>query len=199
DRYPKEVDKLEPRLKSRLGWGLSVAIEPPDFETRAAILLSKAHEKAMDMPEDVAMLLAKRIRSNVRDLEGALNTLAARAHFFSRPITADFAQETLRDLLSTHAQAVTIPNIQKSVADYYQVRLSDLLSKRRVRSLARPRQMAMTLAKELTEHSLPEIGEAFGGRDHTTVLHACRTIRGLMEKDVRMKQDWEQLIRILTG
>lgn len=199
DRYPKEVDKLEPRLKSRLGWGLSVAIEPPDFETRAAILLSKAHEKAMDMPEDVAMLLAKRIRSNVRDLEGALNTLAARAHFFNRPITADFAQETLRDLLSTHAMAVTIPNIQKTVADYYQVRLSDLLSKRRVRSLARPRQMAMTLAKELTEHSLPEIGEAFGGRDHTTVLHACRTIRKLMEQDVRMKQDWEQLIRILTG
>jgi len=199
DRYPKEVDKLEPRLKSRLGWGLSVAIEPPDFETRAAILLSKAHDKAMDMPEDVAMLLAKRIRSNVRDLEGALNTLAARANFFGRPITADFAQETLRDLLSTHAQAVTVPNIQKTVADYYQVRLQDLLSKRRVRSLARPRQMAMTLSKELTEHSLPEIGEAFGGRDHTTVLHACRTIRGLMEKDVRMKQDWEQLIRILTG
>ncbi|HEX7340988.1 MAG TPA: chromosomal replication initiator protein DnaA [Rhodanobacteraceae bacterium] len=199
DRYPKEVDKLEPRLKSRLGWGLSVAIEPPDFETRAAILLSKAHEKSMDMSDEVAMLLAKRIRSNVRDLEGALNTLAARAHFFNRPITTDFAQETLRDLLSTHAQAVTIPNIQKTVADYYQVRLSDLLSKRRVRSLARPRQMAMTLAKELTEHSLPEIGEAFGGRDHTTVMHACRTIRGLMETDLRMKQDWEQLIRILTG
>lgn len=199
DRYPKEVDKLEPRLKSRLGWGLSVAIEPPDFETRAAILLSKAQEKSMKLPEDVAMLLAKRIRSNVRDLEGALNTLAARANFFGRPITADFAQETLRDLLTTHAQAVTIPNIQRTVADYYQVRLSDLLSKRRVRSLARPRQMAMTLSKELTEHSLPEIGDGFGGRDHTTVLHACRTIRGLMETDLRMKQDWEQLIRILTG
>jgi chromosomal replication initiator protein len=199
DRYPKEVDKLEPRLKSRLGWGLSVAIEPPDFETRAAILLSKAQDKGVDVPEAVAMLLARRIRSNVRDLEGALNTLAARANFFGRPITAEFAQETLRDLLSTHAQAVTIPNIQKTVADYYQVRLSDLLSKRRVRSLARPRQMAMTLAKDLTEHSLPEIGEAFGGRDHTTVLHGCRTIRGLMEKDLRMKQDWEQLIRILTG
>ncbi|KGI79207.1 chromosomal replication initiator protein DnaA [Oleiagrimonas soli] len=199
DRYPKEVDKLEPRLKSRLGWGLSVAIEPPDFETRAAILLSKAHEKGVDVPEDVAMLLARRIRSNVRDLEGALNTLAARANFFGRAISADFAQETLRDLLSTHAQAVTVPNIQKTVADYYQVRLSDLLSKRRVRSLARPRQLAMTLAKELTEHSLPEIGEAFGGRDHTTVLHACRTIRTLMDKDVRLKQDWDQLIRILTG
>jgi chromosomal replication initiator protein len=199
DRYPKEVDKLEPRLKSRLGWGLSVAIEPPDFETRAAILLSKAQDKGVDVPEAVAMLLARRIRSNVRDLEGALNTLAARANFFGRPITAEFAQETLRDLLSTHAQAVTIPNIQKTVADYYQVRLSDLLSKRRVRSLARPRQMAMALAKDLTEHSLPEIGEAFGGRDHTTVLHGCRTIPSLMEKDLRMKQDWEQLIRILTG
>jgi chromosomal replication initiator protein len=199
DRYPKEVEKLEPRLKSRLGWGLSVAIEPPDFETRAAILLSKAQEKAVDMPADVAMLLAKGIRSNVRDLEGALNTLAARAHFFNRPITADFAQETLRDLLSTHAMAVTIPNIQRTVADYYQLRGSDLLSKSRKRSLVRARQMAMTLAKELTEHSLPEIGEAFGGRDHTTVLHACRTIRALVEKDLRMKQDWEQLIRILTG
>lgn len=199
DRYPKEVDKLEPRLKSRLGWGLSVAIEPPDFETRAAILLAKAHDKGVDVSENVAMLLAKRIRSNVRDLEGALNTLAARANFYGKPITTEFAEETLRDLLATHAQAVTVPNIQKTVADYYQVRLQDLLSKRRVRSLARPRQIAMALSKELTEHSLPEIGEAFGGRDHTTVLHACRTIRKLCETDTRMRQDWEQLIRILTG
>ncbi|WP_199097772.1 chromosomal replication initiator protein DnaA [Dyella sp. ASV21] len=199
DRYPKEVDKLEPRLKSRLGWGLSVAIEPPDFETRAAILLSKAHDKGVAVGENVAMLLAKRIRSNVRDLEGALNTLAARANFYGKPITIDFAEETLRDLLATHAQAVTVPNIQKIVADYYQVRLQDLLSKRRVRSLARPRQFAMALSKELTEHSLPEIGEAFGGRDHTTVLHACRTIKKLCETDTRMRQDWEQLIRILTG
>ena len=199
DRYPKEVDKLEPRLKSRLGWGLSVAIEPPDFETRAAILLAKAHEKGVAVSENVAMLLAKRIRSNVRDLEGALNTLAARANFYGKPITTEFAEETLRDLLATHAQAITVPNIQKTVADYYQVRLQDLLSKRRVRSLARPRQFAMALSKELTEHSLPEIGEAFGGRDHTTVLHACRTIRKLCETDTRMRQDWEQLIRILTG
>ncbi len=199
DRYPKEVDKLEPRLKSRLGWGLSVAIEPPDFETRAAILLSKAHEKGVAVTENVAMLLAKRIRSNVRDLEGALNTLAARANFYGKPITTEFAEETLRDLLATHAQAVTVPNIQKIVAEYYQVRLQDLLSKRRVRSLARPRQMAMALSKELTEHSLPEIGEGFGGRDHTTVLHACRTIRKFCETDPRMRQDWEQLIRILTG
>ena len=199
DRYPKEVDKLEPRLKSRLGWGLSVAIEPPDFETRAAILLAKAQDKGVLVSENVAMLLAKRIRSNVRDLEGALNTLAARANFYGKPITTDFAEETLRDLLATHAQAVTVPNIQKIVAEYFGVRLQDLLSKRRVRSLARPRQMAMALSKELTEHSLPEIGEAFGGRDHTTVLHACRTIRKLCETDTRMRQDWEQLIRTLTG
>ncbi|GLQ45235.1 chromosomal replication initiator protein DnaA [Dyella lipolytica] len=199
DRYPKEVDKLEPRLKSRLGWGLSVAIEPPDFETRAAILLAKAHDKGVLVSENVAMLLAKRIRSNVRDLEGALNTLAARANFYGKPITTDFAEETLRDLLATHAQAVTVPNIQKIVAEYFGVRLQDLLSKRRVRSLARPRQMAMALSKELTEHSLPEIGDAFGGRDHTTVLHACRTIRKLCETDTRMRQDWEQLIRTLTG
>jgi len=199
DRYPKEVDKLEPRLKSRLGWGLSVAIEPPDFETRAAILLSKAQEKGVAVSENVAMLLAKRIRSNVRDLEGALNTLAARANFYGKPITTDFAEETLRDLLATHAQAVTVPNIQKITAEYFNVRLQDLLSKRRVRSLARPRQIAMALSKELTEHSLPEIGDAFGGRDHTTVLHACRTIKKFCETDARMRQDWEQLIRTLTG
>jgi len=199
DRYPREVENLEARLKSRLGWGLSVAIEPPDFETRAAILLAKAQRKGMALPEDVALLLARRIRSNVRDLEGALNTLAARANFFGKPITLAFAEETLRDLLSVHQLAVTVPNIQKTVADYFQVRLSDLLSKRRVRSLARPRQLAMALSKELTEHSLPEIGEAFGGRDHTTVLHACRTIRALCEKDARMHQDWDKLIRILTG
>ncbi len=199
DRYPKEVENLEPRLKSRLGWGLSVAIDPPDFETRAAILLSKAHDRNLALPDDVAMLLSRRIRSNVRDLEGALNTLAARANFFNRPITLEFTQETLRDLLSVHQLAVTIPNIQKTVADYYQIRLSDLLSKRRTRSLARPRQLAMSLSKELTDHSLPEIGEAFGGRDHTTVLHACRTIRNLCDQDARMHQDWDKLIRILTG
>jgi chromosomal replication initiator protein len=198
DRYPKEVENLEPRLKSRLGWGLSVAIEPPDFETRAAIVLAKAQAKGVDLPEDVAVLMAKRMRSNVRDLEGALNTLVARANFEGRRIGADFAQETLRDLLTVHAQAITIPNIQKTVADYYQLRLSDLLSKKRSRSVARPRQMAMSLAKELTEHSLPEIGDAFGGRDHTTVLHACRTIRDLRETDGKLRQDWEKLLRVLT-
>ena len=177
DRYPREVEGLEPRLKSRLAWGLSVAIEPPDFETRAQIVLSKARERGTSIPEDVAFLIAKKMRSNVRDLEGALNTLAARANFTGRAITAEFAQETLRDLLRAQQQAIGIPNIQKTVADYYGLQIKDLLSKRRTRSLARPRQMAMALAKELTEHSLPEIGDAFAGRDHTTVLHACRQIR----------------------
>ena len=199
DRYPKEVENLEPRLKSRLGWGLSVAIEPPDFETRAAIVLAKAQAKGVELPEDVATLMAKRMRSNVRDLEGALNTLVARANFEGRRISSEFAQETLRDLLTVHAQAITIPNIQKTAADYYQLRLADLLSKKRSRSIARPRQMAMALAKELTEHSLPEIGDAFGGRDHTTVLHACRTIREMRETDGKLRQDWEKLIRLLTG
>jgi chromosomal replication initiator protein len=199
DRYPKEVDNLEPRLKSRLGWGLSVAIDPPDFETRAAILLSKAAARGLDMPESVAFLVAKRMRSNVRDLEGALNTLAARANFLGQPIDEDFAQETLRDLLTVHSQSITLSNIQKTVADYYQLTLSNLLSMNRSRSLARPRQMAMALAKELTEHSLPEIGKAFGGRDHTTVLHACRTIRDLCLIDGKLRQDWEKLLRELTG
>lgn len=199
DRFPKEVENLEPRLKSRLGWGLSVAIEPPDFETRAAILLSKAASKGVELPEDVAFLIAKRMRSNVRDLEGALNTLIARSNFGGRPVDVAFAQETLRDLLTVHAQAISISNIQKVVAEYYQLRMADLLSKRRSRSVARPRQMAMALAKELTEHSLPEIGDAFGGRDHTTVLHACRTIRNLRETDGKLNQDWEKLVRTLTG
>ena len=199
DRYPKEVDNLEPRLKSRLGWGLPVAIEPPDFETRAAILLSKAAARNMIMPENVAFLVAKRMRSNVRDLEGALNTLAARANFLGKPITEEFAQETLRDLLTVHSTSITLSNIQKTVADYYQIRLSDLLSTNRSRSVARPRQIAMALGKELTEHSLPEIGRAFGGRDHTTVLHACRTIRGLCLTDGKLRQDWEKLSRELTG
>ncbi|TWH99496.1 chromosomal replication initiator protein DnaA [Luteimonas cucumeris] len=198
DRYPREVEGLEPRLKSRLAWGLSVAIEPPDFETRAQIVLSKARERGTMIPEDVAFLIAKKMRSNVRDLEGALNTLAARANFTGRSITVEFAQETLRDLLRAQQQAIGIPNIQKTVADYYGLQLKDLLSKRRTRSLARPRQVAMALAKELTEHSLPEIGDAFAGRDHTTVLHACRQVRGLMETDGKLHEDWDKLIRKLS-
>ncbi|HEY4581385.1 MAG TPA: chromosomal replication initiator protein DnaA [Lysobacter sp.] len=198
DRYPREVEGLEPRLKSRLAWGLSVAIEPPDFETRAQIVLSKARERGVEIPEDVAFLLAKKMRSNVRDLEGALNTLAARANFTGRAISVEFAQETLRDLLRAQQQSVGIPNIQKTVADYYGLQMKDLLSKRRTRSLARPRQVAMALTKELTEHSLPEIGDAFAGRDHTTVLHACRQIRTLMETDGKLREDWDKLIRKLS-
>ena len=198
DRYPREVEGLEPRLKSRLGWGLSVAIDPPDFETRAQIVLSKAAERGTVIPEDVAFLIAKKMRSNVRDLEGALNTLAARANFTGRAITPEFAQETLRDLLRAQQQAISIANIQKVVADYYGLQIKDLLSKRRTRSLARPRQVAMALAKELTEHSLPEIGDAFAGRDHTTVLHACRQIRGLLDTDGKLHEDWEKLIRKLS-
>lgn len=198
DRYPREVEGLEPRLKSRLAWGLSVAIDPPDFETRAQIVLSKSRERGALIPEDVAFLLAKKMRSNVRDLEGALNTLAARANFTGRSITVEFAQETLRDLLRAQQQAIGIPNIQKTVADYYGLQLKDLLSKRRTRSLARPRQVAMALAKELTEHSLPEIGDAFAGRDHTTVLHACRQIRSLLETDGKLHEDWDKLIRKLS-
>ncbi|NZA24995.1 chromosomal replication initiator protein DnaA [Luteimonas sp. SJ-92] len=198
DRFPREVEGLEPRLKSRLAWGLSVAIDPPDFETRAQIVLSKARERGARIPEDVAFLIAKKMRSNVRDLEGALNTLTARANFTGRSITPEFAQETLRDLLRAQMHSVGIANIQKTVADYYGLQIKDLLSKRRTRSLARPRQMAMALAKELTEHSLPEIGDAFAGRDHTTVLHACRQIKTLQETDGKLREDWEKLIRKLS-
>ena len=198
DRYPREVEGLEPRLKSRLSWGLSVAIDPPDFETRAAIVLAKARERGTGVPDEVAFLLAKKMHGNVRDLEGALNSLAARANFTGRTITVEFAQETLRDLLRAQQQSIGIPNIQKVVADYYGLQIKDLLSKRRTRSLARPRQMAMALAKELTEHSLPEIGDAFAGRDHTTVLHACRQIRNLMTTDGKLREDWDKLIRKLS-
>ena len=198
DRYPREVDGLEPRLKSRLGWGLSVAIDPPDFETRAQIVLAKARERGAEVPAEVAQLIAKKMRSNVRELEGAINKLVAEAGFAGRSVTLEFAQETLRDLLRAQQQAISIANIQKVVADYYGLQLREMLGKKRTRSLARPRQVAMALAKELTEHSLPEIGDAFDGRDHTTVLHACRQIRHLMESDGKLHEDWEKLIRKLS-
>lgn len=198
DRYPKEVEHLEPRLKSRLGWGLSVAIDPPDFETRAAILMAKAQARGIELPDSVAMSIAKRMRSNVRDLEGALNTLAAKANFLGRAIDDAFAQETLRDLMHAQQQAISTANIVRVVGDYYQLRVADLIGKRRTQSLARARQMAMSLARELTEHSLPEIGNEFGGRDHTTVLHACKVIRGLVETDGKVREDWDKLIRKLS-
>ncbi len=199
DRYPKEVDGLEERLKSRFGWGLTVAIEPPELETCVAILMSKAAMTQVDLPEEVAFFIAKRIRSNVRELEGALRRVVATSNFTGRPITLEFAKEALRDLLALQEKLVTIENIQKTVAEYYKIRIADLLSKRRSRSIARPRQVAMALAKELTNHSLPEIGDAFGGRDHTTVLHACRRIKELRETERRIGEDYLNLLRTLAG
>jgi len=199
DRYPKEVDGLEERLKSRFGWGLTVAIEPPELETCVAILMSKAAFASVDLPEEVAFFIAKRIRSNVRELEGALRRVVATANFTGRPITLEFAKDALRDLLALQEKLVTVENIQKTVAEYYKIRIADLLSKRRSRSIARPRQVAMALAKELTNHSLPEIGDAFGGRDHTTVLHACRRIKELRESERRIGEDYLNLLRTLAG
>ena len=199
DRYPKEVDGLEERLKSRFGWGLTVAIEPPELETCVAILMSKAVQTHVELPEEVAFFIAKRIRSNVRELEGALRRVVANSQFTGRPITLEFAKEALRDLLALQDRMVTIENIQKTVAEYYKIRVAELLSKRRSRSIARPRQMAMALAKELTSHSLPEIGDAFGGRDHTTVLHACRVIKELRETHTRSNEDYSNLLRTLAG
>jgi chromosomal replication initiator protein len=199
DRYPKEVDGLEERLKSRFGWGLTVAIEPPELETCVAILMSKAALSHVDLPEEVAFFVAKRIRSNVRELEGALRRVVATSHFTGRPITLEFAKEALRDLLALQERLVTVENIQKTVAEYYKIRIADLLSKRRSRSIARPRQVAMALAKELTNHSLPEIGDAFGGRDHTTVLHACRRVKELRESERRIGEDYMNLLRTLAG
>jgi chromosomal replication initiator protein len=199
DRYPKEVDGLEERLKSRFGWGLTVAIEPPELETCVAILMSKAAITHVDLPEEVAFFIAKRIRSNVRELEGALRRVVATSNFTGRPITLEFAKDALRDLLALQEKLVTIENIQKTVAEYYKIRIGDLLSKRRSRSIARPRQMAMALAKELTNHSLPEIGDAFGGRDHTTVLHGCKRIKELRETDRRIGEEYLNLLRTLAG
>ncbi|HEY4368423.1 MAG TPA: chromosomal replication initiator protein DnaA [Steroidobacteraceae bacterium] len=199
DRYPKEVDGLEERLKSRFGWGLTVAIEPPELETCVAILMSKAAVSRVELPEEVAFFIAKRIRSNVRELEGALRRVVANAQFTGRSITTEFAKEALRDLLALQDRLVTIENIQKTVAEYFKIRMADLLSKRRSRSIARPRQMAMALAKELTSHSLPEIGDAFGGRDHTTVMHACRVIKELRESHTRTSEDYSNLLRTLAG
>ncbi len=199
DRYPKEVNGLEERLKSRFGWGLTVAIEPPELETSVAILISKANAEGVELPDEVAFFIAKRIRSNVRELEGALRRVIANYRFTGRPINLDFAKEALRDLLALQDRLVSIENIQKTVADYFKIRVGDLLSKKRSRSIARPRQIGMALAKELTNHSLPEIGDAFGGRDHTTVLHGCRRIETLRESDKRVDDDYLNLLRTLTG
>jgi len=199
DRYPKEVDGLEERLKSRFGWGLTVAIDPPELETRVAILISKAAAMKVELPEEVAFFIAQRIRSNVRELEGALRRVLATSSFTGRSITLDFAKEALKDLLALQDKLVTIENIQKTVAEYFKIRIADLLSKSRRRSVTRPRQIAMSLAKKLTTHSLPEIGDAFGGRDHTTVLHACRKISDLRNSENRIAEDYQNLYRTLTS
>jgi len=198
DRYPKEVTGLEERLKSRFGWGLTVAIEQPELETSVAILMSKAAAEGETLPEEVAFFLAQRIRSNVRELEGALRRVLANSRFTGQPITLEFAKDALRDVLALQDKLVTVENIQKTVGEYFKIRVADLLSKRRSRSIARPRQIAMALAKELTTHSLPELGDVFGGRDHTTVLHACRRIKELRETETRVAEDYNNLLRTLT-
>lgn len=198
DRYPKEIDGLEERLKSRFGWGLTVAVEPPELETRVAILMKKAEQSAIDLPPDAAFFVAQRIKSNVRELEGALKRVIASAQFMNRRIDVELVKESLKDLLALQDRQVSLDNIQRTVAEYYKIKLSDLSSKRRSRSVARPRQLAMALAKELTNHSLPEIGEAFGGRDHTTVLHACRKIKELRESDTDIREDYKNLYRSLS-
>ncbi len=199
DRYPKEVSGLEERLKSRFGWGLTVAIEPPELETRVAILMRKATQLETDLPQEVAFFIAKRIRSNIRELEGALRRVTANARFTGQPITVDFAKLALKDLIALQDKLVTIENIQKTVAEYFKIRVAELLSKKRTRSIARPRQIAMALAKELTNHSLPEIGDAFGGRDHTTVLHACRKIAELKVDEPRIMEDYSNIMRTLSS
>ena len=199
DRYPKEIVGLEERLESRFVWGMTAAVEPPELETRVAILMKKAEREKVFIPSDAAFFIAERVRSNVRELEGALKRVIANANFTGRSITIDQVKQALRDLIAIQDRQVGVDNIQKTVADYYKLRLGELLSKKRNRSVARPRQVAMALSKDLTSHSLPEIGDAFGGRDHTTVLHACRKIDELKELNPDIKEDYRNLKRLLTS
>ncbi len=199
DRFPKEIEGLEERLKSRFGWGLTVHVEPPELETRVAILVRKAESINVHLPQDIAFFIAQKIRGNVRELEGALKRVIAHASFKGQPISADLARDALRDLLAMQARLISVDNIQRTVAEYYKIKMADLLSPKRNRSVARPRQMAMALAKDLTSHSLPEIGEAFGGRDHTTVLHGCRKIVELRNANSDVEEDWRNLSRLLTS
>lgn len=198
DKYPKEINGLDDRLKSRFGWGLPVAVEPPDLETRAAILMKKAALANVELPQEVAFFIGKRIPSNVRDLEGALRRVIANSQFTGRPITIEFTKEALHDLISLQDKLVSIENIQKTVAEYFKIRISDLISKNRKQSITRPRQIAMTLARNLTNHSLPEIGDAFGGRDHTTVINACKRVKELTDSDVKVAEDYSNLLRTLS-
>lgn len=198
DRFHKEIDGVEDRLKSRFSWGLTVQVDPPDLETRAAILMKKAEQTGVRLPHDVGLFIAHLVRSNVRELEGALKRVVANAQFTGKPISVELVKSSLRDLMDLQKKQVSVDNIQKIVAEYYKIKVSDLSSKRRSRSVARPRQVAMSLAKELTSHSLPEIGEAFGGRDHTTVLHACKKIKELREINLDIREDYDNLLRTLT-
>ena len=198
DRFPKEIVDMEERLKSRFGWGLTVMVEPPELETRVAILMKKAEQVNVKLSSEAAFFIAQKIRSNVRELEGALRLVIANAHFTGSEITPPFIRESLKDLLALHEKQVSIDNIQRTVAEYYKIKVADLLSKRRTRTVTRPRQVAMSLAKELTNHSLPEIGDAFGGRDHTTVLHACKKIVELQETDPGIREDYQNFMRLLT-
>lgn len=199
DRFPKEIVDMEERLKSRFGWGLTVMVEPPELETRVAILMKKADQANVRLSSEAAFFIAQKIRSNVRELEGALRLVIANAHFTGSEITPPFIRESLKDLLALHEKQVSIDNIQRTVAEYYKIKVADLLSKRRTRTVTRPRQVAMSLAKELTNHSLPEIGDAFGGRDHTTVLHACKKIVELQETDPGIREDYQNFMRLLTS
>jgi len=199
DRFHREINGLEERLKSRFGWGLTVAVEPPELETRAAILINKAAQCDIDLPNEAALFIAQRLRSNVRELEGALKRVIAHAHFVGEKIDLDLIKEALRDLFALQDKLVTIDNIQRSVAEYYKIKMADMLSKRRNRSIARPRQVAMSLSKELTNHSLPEIGDAFGGRDHTTVIHACKQVSKLRHSSIDIKEDYNNLLRSLSS
>jgi chromosomal replication initiator protein len=199
DSYPKEINGIEDRLISRFGWGLTVAVEPPELEMRVAILLKKAEAEGIRLDETVAFFIAKHIQSNVRELEGALKRVLAYSRFSGQGLTVDLAREALKDLLAVQSRQISIENIQKTVADYYKIKVSEMYSKKRSRTIARPRQMAMALAKELTQLSLPDIGEAFGGRDHTTVLHACRKITELRSQNNEITRDFAALLQVLRS
>jgi chromosomal replication initiator protein len=199
DTFPKEISGIENRLISRFGWGLTVAIEPPELEMRVAILLKKAEAESLELDENVAFFIAKHIQSNIRELEGALKRVLAYSRFTGQPLTVDLAREALRDVLASQSRQISIENIQKTVADYYKIKVSEMYSKKRSRNVARPRQVAMALAKELTQMSLPDIGEAFGGRDHTTVLHACRKIAELRGSSHEMTSDIASLLKVLRS
>lgn len=199
DVFPKNIEKFEERIRSRLSWGVNAAIEPPELETRVAILMKKAEERGVNLDEEVAFFLAQKLRTNVRELEGALNRAIAWSNFTQRAITVDAVREALKDLIASYDHLITIENIQKTIAEYYNIKMADLKSKSRTRSIARPRQMAMALSKELTNHSLPEIGREFGGRDHTTVMHACKTISELRDSDNNIQEDYTNLTRKLSS